>query len=184
MTIPNLITLFRIILIPVFIRISLSVEPDKYRILFAVLLSSGITDVLDGFIARKFDMKSKLGTLLDPVADKLMQISVFLCLAKDDLIPFWLVMLVFIKEFTMTIGAAILLKNKTVISADYSGKTATAIFYASSFIFMLFKPSLLIKNVIILIIVLSVLYAFWNYSMIFYKTIVKENDKNVQTYKH
>ncbi len=184
MTIPNLITIFRIILVPVFVAVSLSENPDKFRIMFFILLFSGISDVLDGTIARKFNMKSKLGSLLDPIADKLIQFSVFVCLAIERIIPVWLVVITLLKDFFMLIGACVLLKTKTVISADYSGKTATLIFYLASLVFIISDPPVMIKNTMILIIVLSALCAFVNYSMIFYKTIVKENDKNVQTYKH
>ena len=184
MTIPNILTLLRIALVPLFVKISLSDLLNKYILLFVILLFSGITDVLDGFIARKFNMKSKLGTLLDPIADKLLQISVFICLSAEKIIPFWLVLLILIKELLMVVGAALLLKFKKIISSDYSGKIATMIFYLSSFVFILLEPSPFVKNAIIAVIVLSVIYAFVNYSAIFYKTLVKENDRNVQTYKH
>ncbi len=184
MTIPNILTIFRIFLVPIFIGVSFSSYPYKYKIMFFILLISGITDVTDGVIARRFNMKSKLGALLDPVADKLIQISVFVCLSLENIIPLWLLVVTFTKEFLMFIGASILLKSKTVISADYSGKIATLVFYISSLIFIIFSPSEFIKNVLFFIIALSALYAFTNYSIIFYKTIVKENDRNVQTYKH
>ena len=75
MSVPNIITVFRILLIPVFVTQLFS---GHYYAAFCLLLLSGLTDVLDGFIARKFNMVTKLGTVLDPLADKLVQFTVFI----------------------------------------------------------------------------------------------------------
>ena len=83
MTIPNILSLFRIFLIPVFLIIYLTQDNQPYFIISAlILLLSGITDVLDGYIARKFKMTSELGKVLDPFADKMTQIAILAALIK------------------------------------------------------------------------------------------------------
>ena len=95
MSIPNIITIIRILLIPVVVS---QLYLKQYIWAFVLLLVSGVTDVADGYIARRFNMVTKLGTILDPVADKLMQFTVFTCLAVYKLIPVWLVVLLFLNQ--------------------------------------------------------------------------------------
>lgn len=127
-TIPNVISMFRLFLIPVFIWSYLVVENDILTIV--ILALSGISDIVDGFIARKFNMISDLGKVLDPIADKFTQFSVIICLIfkfNYIIIPF---IFLLIKEISDAItGIAVIKTTKTVISAEWHGKLTTVFIY-------------------------------------------------------
>jgi len=144
-TIPNILSLFRIVLVPVFAvlyGLSGQHEPLLYAAV-AVLILSGVTDMLDGFIARRFHQISEIGKVLDPIADKLTQVTVMVCLAVR--IPqLWPMMAIgFLKELLQSIGAALLLlKLKTAApSARWYGKVSTVVFYTVMTLFVVFPPA-------------------------------------------
>lgn len=127
-TIPNVISMFRILLIPFFIW---SYAYLQNSLLTVILLAvSGVSDVLDGFIARKFNMVSDLGKALDPVADKLTQLAMIFCLVfrfRYMIIPF---ILLAVKEIiAATTGMAVIKATNKVRSAEWHGKAATACVY-------------------------------------------------------
>jgi cardiolipin synthase len=125
-----------------------------------IFLISGITDVLDGHIARKYDMVTKWGTLLDPLADKLMLLTVLFCLSRTRIIPVWIFILILAKEGLMILGGLLLLKKQTVIAARYYGKAATLFFYLAIGI-MVFNKS--IGIIIMYFAILLAVFAFFNY---------------------
>lgn len=96
--IPNILTLIRLILI---VPIVVFITSEQYVLAIIFLLLSGITDVLDGAIARKFNLITDLGKLLDPFADKATQIAILVTLVVKSIIPFWILAVVVIKEFAM-----------------------------------------------------------------------------------
>ena len=104
--IPNALTILRFILIPFII---VYIFKDQYMEAFVFLTISGLTDVLDGIIARKFNFITNFGKLIDPLADKTTQISILVVLALKDIIPMWILVIVFIKEFVMVSGASFLI---------------------------------------------------------------------------
>ena len=104
-TVPNLLTIIRIILIPIFI-IALSAE--KYIFAWMIFAAAGITDALDGFLARILRQRSWLGAFLDPLADKLLLISSFVCLAWKGWLPFWLAVMVVSRDFLILAGMGVL----------------------------------------------------------------------------
>ncbi|MDO5015342.1 MAG: CDP-alcohol phosphatidyltransferase family protein [Clostridia bacterium] len=143
-TIPNLLSVVRILLIPVFIYLFY-----KGDILgaFIVILVSGFTDALDGLIARHFNQISNLGKLLDPLADKLNQVSIVIMLfikfnsSNDKLIHSfsYVFIIFFVKEIIMVIGAVTLMMlGATPKSAEFYGKTATAVFYTVMILILAF----------------------------------------------
>lgn len=145
-TIPNVLSMLRIIAIPFFVYFFVT---KKYLIAVLVILISGLTDLFDGKIARKFNQISKLGKLLDPAADKLTQITVTVVYFRefnqsDDKVfkIFSYVFLLFIlKEFTMIVGSFVLLSMDIVPQAAIIyGKVATATFYIVMGLLMLFAP--------------------------------------------
>lgn len=136
MTIPNLLSIFRIILIPVFSVLFLKGDtiPTLYGVSGIVLAVSGLTDMVDGYIARKFNQESDLGKLLDPIADKLTLAAVVVCVwtrlhqTYAFITPVCAVML--IKELVMMLGGFILMKmGKKMVKAQWWGKVATVGFY-------------------------------------------------------
>lgn len=124
--IPNALTILRFILIPFII---IYIVKDKYIEAFIFLTISGLTDVLDGIIARKFNFITNFGKLIDPLADKTTQISILVTLALKDIIPMWILVIVFIKEFVMIAGASFLYGKELVVSSKWFGKLATVLFY-------------------------------------------------------
>ena len=124
--IPNILTIFRFILIP-FIVINLVY--DSYIAAFIIFTVSGLTDILDGFIARKYNFITNFGKLIDPLADKCTQIITLGTLAIKDIIPMWIIIIVILKEFIMVAGASFLYGKEMVVSSRWYGKLATVLFY-------------------------------------------------------
>ena len=134
MNLPNKLTIFRVILIPFFVFFLLAPyfpEYGKY-IATAIFIVASLTDMADGKIARKYNMVSNLGKILDPIADKLSQIAIVIIL----LVKFWdgplkyILFLFIFKELLMIIGAAILMsKGMRPVAAEIWGKLATVVFY-------------------------------------------------------
>ncbi|MCD8398248.1 MAG: CDP-alcohol phosphatidyltransferase family protein [Lachnospiraceae bacterium] len=124
LTIPNAMSLFRIVLIPVIVW--LYIGKKQYLYAFLGLLLSGATDLLDGWVARKFHMVSKLGKVLDPIADKLTQVSLLICIMMEHSRVTILVVLMFIKEFIMAVtGLKVVKKTGEPYSAKWHGKVNT-----------------------------------------------------------
>ncbi|MFZ2006692.1 MAG: CDP-alcohol phosphatidyltransferase family protein [Stellaceae bacterium] len=104
---PNLITLARLMSVPLMIWLIVS---ERFGAAFCVFAGAGVSDALDGFIAKRFDCRTRLGALLDPTADKALLSSVFVALGIAELLPNWLVILVVFRDVTI-IGGFILLQN-------------------------------------------------------------------------
>jgi len=104
MSIPNLITLFRILLVPILVWAIIS---DEMRLAFLLFLAAGISDAVDGFLAKRFGMATELGAYLDPLADKVLIVSIYVALGITGALPAWLVILVVSRDI-MIVGAVIL----------------------------------------------------------------------------
>ena len=126
--IPNILTMLRFVLIP-FILYFLSI--DNYILTFVFLTLSGITDVLDGFIARKFNFITDFGKLIDPLADKATQLLTLGALVLQNIIPLWILGLLVLKEFVMIAGASFLYGKELVVSSKWYGKLATVLIYVA-----------------------------------------------------
>ena len=124
--VPNILTIIRFSLIPVLICFALE---NHYIAVIVILTISGITDVLDGFIARKFNLITNFGKLMDPLADKFTQITLLGILTFQKIIPIWIIVVVIIKEFLMISGASFLYGKELVVSSKWYGKLATVLFY-------------------------------------------------------
>jgi cardiolipin synthase len=104
LSIPNLITLARIILVPVVVW---AIAADQLRLAFLLFLAAAISDGVDGFLAKRFGWKTELGAYLDPLADKVLIVSIYVTLGITGVIPLWIVILVVSRDF-MIVGAIIL----------------------------------------------------------------------------
>lgn len=124
--IPNALTIARILIIPIIVFFIIT---NNYLLAILFLILSGLTDVLDGFIARKFNLISDFGKLVDPLADKLTQVSVLTSLALKGILPMWILVIVVIKEFCMIAGASFLYGKEMVVSSKWYGKFTTVVFY-------------------------------------------------------
>lgn len=124
--IPNTLTIIRFLLIPFILY---SVVSGNYLLALVLFTLSGITDIADGFIARKFNLISNFGKLMDPLADKLTQISMLAILVLNNMIPVWILIIVALKEITMVCGASFLYGKDVVVYSRWYGKLATVLFY-------------------------------------------------------
>ncbi len=190
-TIPNWLCFIRIALIPVFTALFVK---EQYIAAFITMIVAALTDVFDGKIARKFNMVSNLGKILDPIADKLSQIAIVIIL----LVKFWdgpikyILFLFIFKELLMVIGAGILMaKGMRPVAAEVWGKLATVVFYTFMITIIaigpngallsidLFKGLELNNTVIMIMVIISAILAFaslFGYAPGFIRQL-KENKK-------
>lgn len=130
MSIPNLLSLIRLVLVPVFAVVFFRPWPDAHFWAAVIYLAAFLTDIADGWIARHFNQITKLGRILDPLADKLMTFTVIICITADGIIPLWAVVVFFCKELTMAIGGYLMYqKVGDVISSNWLGKSSTGVFF-------------------------------------------------------
>lgn len=132
-TIPNILSLFRLLLIPVYVVLYLSAE-EEYQFILAgsILTVSCLTDMIDGKIARRFHMITTLGTILDPLADKLTQLTLTICLCLKYAVLYPVLVLFVIKElFQLIIGILFYMKGKMLPGALPAGKACTAVLFIS-----------------------------------------------------
>lgn len=174
LTIPNLLSLFRLLLIPVYIVIYLNADskPDNtnYYIAAGILAVSCLTDLVDGKIARHFNMISNTGKILDPLADKATQFALIICLAIKYPVLLIMVGLFVVKEsFQLIQGYIILRKGQILSGALMSGKICTTVLFIS-LIVMVLIPDLNVKVVYILtgIDCVFLLISFISYAWVYF----------------
>lgn len=126
MNLPNKLTLFRVILIPFFVLFMLVdiTAYDKW-IALAIFIVASLTDLLDGKIARKYNLVTNFGKFMDPLADKLLVCSALICLVALNKIPAWIVIIIIAREFIISGFRLIASDNGVVIAASYWGKFKT-----------------------------------------------------------
>ncbi|MBR0596545.1 CDP-diacylglycerol--glycerol-3-phosphate 3-phosphatidyltransferase [Sinanaerobacter chloroacetimidivorans] len=136
MNLPNKLTLLRIILIPVFIIVLMT---GYYYISAVIFIVASATDALDGHIARKYNLITNFGKIMDPLADKLLVVSALICLVELGDVAGWMVIVILAREFTVTGLRAVAAAQGIVIAAGWSGKIKTVLQ-------MIAVPALLLKN--------------------------------------
>ncbi|MGM0501378.1 MAG: CDP-diacylglycerol--glycerol-3-phosphate 3-phosphatidyltransferase [Bacillota bacterium] len=159
MSFANYLTLTRIFILPLFLFIFFSTFTHNYLIAGIVLILSSLTDFLDGYVARKYNQTSKLGKLLDPLADKVTLIAVFIAFAVKDFLPLEIIMIIVIRELVVLLGSIIIYFNRDdIIDPSLIGKIATCSLYISalSYIFDIY----LLKAIIFLAVPLAVISGF------------------------
>lgn len=161
MNIPNVLTVMRLVLVPVFLFVFFSEYENSMFLSFIIFLTAGLTDVLDGYIARKYNMVTKWGAVLDPLADKLMAITVLVSLTIKEILPFWVLFVIGVKEAVMITGAAVLFSKGSYVPSKAYGKTATVLLYVS--VLSLELVSRTVGLVLFYITVLSSLFALYKY---------------------
>ena len=179
--VPNILTIFRIVLIIPFV---IYYTQDQILRAAAILLLSGLTDMLDGIIARKCHQITELGQMLDPLSDKLTQGAVAICLAVQQpiLIPFLAIFV--IKEILMVSAGIFLIsrKKKRPGASKWFGKIATVLFYISFGTIVLLKGIWGIENLYVSVTLLSItaafmIYAFVRYARIYFDIIRSDDPK-------
>lgn len=158
MNIPNLLTLLRFILIPV-----MSIFLFKQELLLALIIYviASITDIIDGFVARKFNMITNLGKVLDPLADKLLQFAALIGLSYIGIIPYWIVIIFTTKEILMGLGAVKLLKKDIIVQAKWFGKVSTCIFFLAIIVSMLSRIFNIPETYPVMLMCFALLMAFF-----------------------
>ncbi len=185
MNIPNALTILRLFLVPVFIITYMLGDSASCRIAAALIfLVASLTDVLDGYIARKYSMVTDFGKLADPVADKLMQLSAVGCLALKHRIAIWIFILFVFKEVIMILGGINLLKEKFVVQSKWSGKIATVILFLCVMIILATNEAAFPEQYATILMCCSIvatIIAFFNYAQMYIR--IKENMAKSQTNK-
>lgn len=127
MNIPNAISLIRILLIPIFLYLIFITEVEKRVWALVVFIIASLTDILDGWSARKFGQETKLGKFLDPLADKFLVIAALIAfLILDPLIPVWMILVIIFRDILLTIMRYLALKKKSILKTTRFGKVKTA----------------------------------------------------------
>ncbi len=169
-SIPNLMGYFRILLIPLFSWMYCTADSTGDYYAAAVVVGiSGLTDMFDGKIARRFNMITELGKFIDPLADKLTQAALLICLAvRYPLMRAVLVLFVIKEGFMVVMGALLLPRGKKLDGAMWFGKVCTAVLYAVLFLLLLL-PGIGIAAADVLIAVCGVflLFSFLMYIPVF-----------------
>lgn len=175
LTIPNLLSLVRLALIPVIVWLY-CVERDR-TLAVAIIVLSGITDIVDGFIARHFNMISDFGKILDPIADKLTQAAVLICLTVRYRLMYALITLFAVKELIMAFCGCLVIKKKDVVnSAKWYGKLNTVVLFCVMTTLVLF-PNIptTAANIMICICAVMMLISLFLYTTFYIKLL---RDKN------
>lgn len=166
MNIPNILSIIRICMIPV---TAILFAKEKITAAVIVFIAACLTDILDGYIARKYNMITDIGKVLDPLADKGMQITMLMSMATAQLMPWVVVMFLFLKELLMCVGGAVLYKANTVIAANSYGKISTVV--TSSCVVLILLLHKVLHPALIVILqwapVVFAVYAFIRYSCLF-----------------
>ncbi len=170
-TIPNMLSLFRLVLIPVYIVIYLNAtESREYFIAGTILAVSCLTDMIDGKIARHFNMVSNVGKVLDPIADKMTQLALTICLSIKYPVLRCVLLLFLVKEAFQTLAMVVMYhRGKVLPGALVPGKLCTIILFVS-FIFLVLLPDLDIRivNSIAIVDAAFLIYAFIGYFLAYF----------------
>lgn len=177
MNLPNLLSLLRLCMVPVFVLSYFSKMDGSDTVALVVFVLAAITDVLDGMLARKLNKISNLGKVLDPLGDKLMALSALACLTIDRIIPIWAVIVLLGKEVLMCAGGLFVYKRKAFMPpSNYFGKTSTVVSFVAFVILLMFK-NVITKpwpTVIISIALAVAMAALINYCVVFARLIKKQ----------
>ena len=173
--VPNILTFFRLCLVPVFPIAFFSDHPQGQLIAMVIFIVAGITDFLDGYLARKYNIISKLGMVMDPLADKLMMLVALFTLWWNGTVPLALVLILIFKEsFAISVGAYLYFrKGKFVIPSNYFGKVATGILFVAIPMRILFPDNMLGLFLIGVAITIT-LVALFSYSQYYRKKQASE----------
>ena len=178
LTIPNLLSMLRIVLIAPFVAFFLQ---KNYIIAAIALIISGLSDALDGFIARTFNQVTDVGKVLDPIADKLTLISIMVCVTIFSPIVLPVMLVLILKDMGMLVGGSVLIKKGiTPPAAKWYGKVSTFMFYISVCLIVFLKAAFNYDNSTLSLLMLSLttlmmIFSLIKYFMIFL-SLINENE--------
>ena len=130
-TIPNVLTMIRLLLVPVFVVVYFRTTAEPKYAALAIFAAASLTDMLDGYLARKLNQITDFGKLFDPLADKLMVLSALVCQAVTGVFPWAAVIVVACKELVMVLGGLFMLSRDVVVYSNIAGKAAQVCFILS-----------------------------------------------------
>ena len=168
--IPNILTVLRFFLIPFTVYYLIN---DQFILAIVFLCLSGLTDVLDGTIARKFNFITNFGKLIDPLADKFTQLSLLGTLVVKNIIPLWILVIVLIKEAAMVAGASFLYGKELVVSSKWYGKASTVLFYLAILLSMIFRDLQIQTSIDLIIYYIAVVMTLFSLVMYFREFYMK-----------
>lgn len=170
LTIPNMLSLFRLLLIPVYIIIYLNAKNDsEYFLAASILAVSCLTDMIDGKIARHFNMITNVGKVLDPLADKMTQLALTICLSiKYPALRSVLLLLVIKEVFQASVALIMFRRGKVLPGSLFAGKICTTVLFITLIVLVLLPNlNLQIVNTIAILDVTLLSYAFISYALAF-----------------
>ena len=186
--IPNILSLIRLLLVGVFIAVFFGLDSDhKNKIALLVFVIAGITDVIDGFLARRFGWITTAGKILDPLADKLMQCTVLICLALTRMLGYWYILPYILKELALLFcGLLVIKKRSVVVVSNIFGKFAAFFFYVVIGLVMLLTKQNPVRiapwvNIICAISLFFTLLAFAVYFIGFLKKDARQKAQAAET---
>ncbi len=176
LTIPNAMSAFRILLIPFIIWTYAS---DRHYLAFALVLVSALSDMLDGLVARKLNMVSDFGKFIDPVADKLTQAAILICLMTQHSHIYILFIILAVKELvTLWLGAAVFNRHDSVHSAKWYGKLCTVVLEGATMLLMVLpNASENLVHLFIFICACVLIFAFIMYALLYLKMLIHGVDR-------
>jgi cardiolipin synthase len=132
MNLPNILTVFRLGLIPVYFLVFFSDFPYNMQAALSVLILAGVTDIVDGYLARKYKLITELGIMLDPLADKLMMLSVILSFVIDERVSWLMAGLLIFRDLGMIVASVFFVsRGKKTVPATIWGKANTVLYYGA-----------------------------------------------------
>lgn len=163
---PNILTTIRLLLVFVYIAVYITIEKNV-TYLMIIFFVAGATDILDGYIARKYHLITKWGQVMDPLADKLMQITVLVTLGLSGYIADWIVVIFLLKEAFMILSGVILYfkEEKVVIPSNYFGKVTTIMIYLAVVVSIVYTS---ISNYLFIVVLMFSLVTLGQYMIIGY----------------
>lgn len=159
MNLPNKITLFRILLVPVFI-ISMYAFPQYDLLSLAIFAIAAGSDAVDGYLARKYKLITNFGKFMDPLADKILTMSAFVMLVERGAIPAWIIITVLAREFAITGFRTLASDNGVTIAASNLGKIKTITQMVTIIAYFIFGESLIFTILVYLMLVATVVSGY------------------------
>ena len=158
--IPNVLTVFRLCIVPFF---AFYLWKEQYTIAFILFAIAAFTDVLDGFLARKYNAISNFGKICDPLADKALQLSALVVLYLISKLNIIFVIILFTKELLLIIGGILLFKRDLIVPSKWYGKASSTLLNTSIAISIIFKISNIYINIIIGFSIAFTIFALFKY---------------------
>lgn len=181
MGIPNVLSLLRLAMVPAFVAVFFTDSPHAHRYAGLIFIIASMTDALDGYIARKRNMITKLGRILDPLADKLMTAAAIICITIADIVPVWIFIVFAVKELIMAVGTVIMLKRiDDVLPSNILGKTATVTFFIFCVALMMFDIRRPYSTIMLSTALAFTLLALVRYAIRFYYTTIRKDAQKQQ----